>query len=177
MIVLKELLPGCFLLRPKRVDDRRGSFVKTYHEGMCRALGVQLDIREEFYSVSRKDVIRGMHFQLPPHEHNKLVYCSHGAVRDVLLDLRKGPGYGGVASAEISAENAHLVFIPKGVAHGFVALTDEALMLYKTSTVHSPESDCGILWDSFKFDWRCALPILSERDANHLPLAKFVSPF
>ena len=177
MEILKELLPGCFLLQPNRFEDSRGSFVKTYHEGLCKTLGVNLEIREEFYSVSRKNVIRGMHFQLPPHEHDKLVYCTRGAVMDVLLDLRKGPGYGKVVSAELSGENAHLVFIPKGIAHGFAALTDEALMLYKTSTVHAPESDCGIRWDSFGFDWGIAEPIISTRDQQHSVLADFVSPF
>lgn len=177
MEILKELHPGCFLLQPMRYEDQRGSFVKTYHEGICKALGVNLEIREEFYSVSRKNVIRGMHFQLPPQAHDKLVYCTRGAVTDVLLDLRKGPGYGKVASAELSGENAHLVFIPKGVAHGFAALTDEALMLYKTSTVHAPESDCGIRSDSFGFDWGIAEPIISARDQQHSLFADFVTPF
>ncbi|MCW2312611.1 dTDP-4-dehydrorhamnose 3,5-epimerase family protein [Rhodoferax antarcticus] len=177
MEILKELLPGCFLLQPNRFVDSRGSFVKTYHEGLCEALGVNLEIREEFYSVSRKNVIRGMHFQLPPNEHDKLVYCTRGAVTDVQLDLRKGPGYGKVAFAELSGENAHLVFIPKGIAHGFAALTDEALMLYKTSTVHAPESDCGIRWDSFGFDWGIAKPIISARDQQHSVLVDFISPF
>ena len=177
MEILKELLPGCFLLQPKRFEDSRGSFVKTYHEGLCKTLGVNLEIREEFYSVSRKNVIRGMHFQLPPHEHDKLVNCTRGVVCDVLLDLRKGPGYGGVASVELSGEDSRLVFMPKGIAHGFSALTDEALMLYKTSTVHAPESDCGIRWDSFGFDWGMPMPIISTRDQQHNLFANFESPF
>ena len=152
METLKELLPGCFLLQPKRFEDQRGSFVKTHHEGQSETLGVNLDIKEEFYSVSHKNVVRGMHFQLPPHAHEKLVYCTRGVVTDVLLDLRQGPVYGKVASAELSGNNAYLVFIPKGIAHGFAALTAEALMLYKTTTVHAPQSDCGIRWDSFGFE-------------------------
>ena len=177
MEVLKELLPGCFLLQPKRFEDERGLFVKTYHDGLCQALGVNLDIREEFYSVSYKNVLRGMHFQLPPHAHDKLVYCTCGVVTDVLLDLRKGPDYGKVASVQLSGENAHLVFIPEGVAHGFTALTDKALMLYKTSTVHAQEADCGIRWDSFGFNWGVVEPIMSARDQQHSLLADFVSPF
>ena len=177
MEILKELLPGCTLLQPKRFEDQRGLFAKTYHEGLCQALGVSLNIQEEFYSVSHKNVLRGMHFQLPPHAHDKLVYCTRGVVMDVLLDLRKGPGYGKVASVELSGENTQLVFIPKGVAHGFVALTDQALMIYKTSTVHSPESDCGIRWNSFDFNWGMGEPIMSARDQQHSALADFVSPF
>ncbi len=177
MELLKELLPGCMLLQPKRFEDQRGCFVKTYHEGLCAMLGVQLDIREEFYSVSHKDVIRGMHFQLPPHAHDKLVYCPLGAVCDVLLDLRAGAGYGRVASAQLSGANGQLIFIPQGIAHGFVALAHDSLMIYKTTTVHTPESDCGIRWDSFGFDWGLSQPSLSDRDQKHPPLASFSTPF
>lgn len=177
MKLLKELLPDCFLLEPSRFEDTRGTFVKTYHEGIYKSLGVNLDIQEEFYSISRKDVIRGMHFQLPPHDHDKLVYCTRGGVRDVLLDLRKGPGYGKAATVDLSGKNALMVFIPKGIAHGFVALTEEALMMYKTSTVHTASADCGIRWNSFGFDWQVAAPILSLRDEQHSEFADFISPF
>ena len=177
MEIVKELLSGCFLLQPVRIEDLRGSFVKTYHEGICAGLGIKLEIREEFYSVSHKGVLRGMHFQLPPHAHDKLVYCPHGTVLDVLIDIRTGKDYGRVASAQLSGENGHIIFIPKGIAHGFMALTDAALMLYKTSTVHAPESDHGVRWDSFGFNWDIAQPILSKRDQQHISLDDFVSPF
>jgi dTDP-4-dehydrorhamnose 3,5-epimerase/CDP-3, 6-dideoxy-D-glycero-D-glycero-4-hexulose-5-epimerase len=144
---------------------------------MYAALGLNLEIREEFYSISQKNVLRGMHFQLPPHAHDKLVYCTRGAVLDVLLDLRRGEGYGLVASAQLSGQNGQLIFIPKGIAHGFVALTDESLMLYKTSTEHVPESDCGIRWDSFGFGWDVDQPITSARDEKHATFSDFVSPF
>ena len=177
MKLIKELLPGCFLLQPNRFEDQRGCFVKTYHVGLCTELGANLDIREEFYSISHKNVVRGMHFQLSPHAHEKLVYCTRGAVLDVLLDLRHGDYYGRVASAQLSCENGHLIYIPKGIAHGFVALMDESLMLYKTSTVHTPESDCGIRWDSFGFDWGVDQPIISVRDTQHATFENFASPF
>jgi dTDP-4-dehydrorhamnose 3,5-epimerase/CDP-3, 6-dideoxy-D-glycero-D-glycero-4-hexulose-5-epimerase len=177
MRVLQELLPGCFLLQSQRFEDSRGLFVKTYHEELFKSLGVSLEIREEFYSVSRRDVLRGMHFQLPPHAHDKLVYCAKGTVKDVLLDLRKGPGYGKSVSVELCGESAHLLFIPIGIAHGFAVLSDEALMLYKTNTVHAPQADSGIHWDSFGFDWGVTAPILSARDQKHHSLANFLSPF
>lgn len=177
MDILKELLPGCFLLKAKRFEDERGCFVKTYNEGLYKTLGIDMNIREEFYSVSRKNVLRGMHFQLPPHEHEKHVYCTHGVVRDVLLDLRTGPTYGNVASVELSGCNGRILFIPKGIAHGFLALTEEALMLYKTSTVHAPQADYGIQWDSFGFDWGQVDPIVSTRDQQHISFADFKSPF
>jgi dTDP-4-dehydrorhamnose 3,5-epimerase/CDP-3, 6-dideoxy-D-glycero-D-glycero-4-hexulose-5-epimerase len=177
MKILYELLPGCLLLQPNVFEDSRGSFVKTYHEGLNSSLGANLDIREEFYSTSRKDVIRGMHFQNPPHAHVKMVFCLQGAVRDVLLDLRKGKHYGKVAYAEITDENHNIIFIPKGVAHGFVALTDNALMLYKTNTVHDPAADNGIRWNSFEFNWGVEQPIISDRDKKHIELENFLSPF
>lgn len=177
MKVLQEILPGCFLLEPTCFRDSRGKFVKTYHEGLYKTLGIHLEIREEFYSVSQKGVVRGMHFQSPPYEHDKLVYCIGGAVRDVLLDLRKGSGYGGIASVILSADNINLIYIPKGIAHGFVALTEGALMLYKTNSVHEPEGDKGILWNSFGFDWAVTNPIVSERDQKHKSFVDFKSPF
>ena len=177
MRALQELLPGCFLLQSQRSEDARGSFVKTYNQELFKSLGVSLEIREEFYSVSRRDVLRGMHFQLPPHAHDKLVCCAKGKVKDVLLDLRKGLGYGKSASVELCGESAHLLFIPIGIAHGFAVLSDEALMLYKTSTVHAPQADCGIHWDSFGFEWGVIAPILSVRDQQHETLADFLSPF
>lgn len=177
MELLKELLPGCFLLKSKRIEDQRGFFVKTYQKNLYEALGLQVEVQEEFYSMSHKNVIRGMHFQLPPYAHDKLVHCICGEVLDVLVDLRAGPGYGCVASAKLSGENGCLVFIPKGVAHGFSTLTDKALMLYKTSTVHVPEFDCGIRWDSIGLDWGVSFPIISDRDGQHAVLSDFKSPF
>lgn len=177
MELLEELLPGCVLLQPKRFYDQRGSFVKTYHEGLFKELGIDFEVREEFYSVSHKNVIRGMHFQLPPHDHDKLVYCARGAVNDVILDLRKGPGYGRVASVILSEDDGKVLFIPRGIAHGFASLVDQTLMLYKTSVVHKPEADCGIRWDSFGFHWGISEPIVSLRDQQHSKLDYFDSPF
>lgn len=177
MEIVKELLPGCFLIKPNRFEDNRGVFVKTYHEDIFKSMGCAQEVREEFYSVSHKNVVRGMHFQLPPHDHEKIVFCTHGSVLDVLLDLRQGRTYGTTASAELSLENGYIICIPKGVAHGFVSHEDQTMMLYKTSTVHNPGSDSGIRWDSFGFDWGVAAPVLSSRDINHRQFHDFVSPF
>jgi len=173
----RELLPGAMLVALKRFEDARGSFVKTYARGAFEAAGIGFDFREEFYSFSRKDVVRGMHFQLPPHDHVKLVTCPAGAVLDVLVDLRRGPGYGRVASVVLSADEPALLVIPKGIAHGFKALRDDSLMVYKTSTEHAPSHDAGIRWDSFGFDWDVEAPIVSARDAAHPALSDFSSPF
>jgi dTDP-4-dehydrorhamnose 3,5-epimerase/CDP-3, 6-dideoxy-D-glycero-D-glycero-4-hexulose-5-epimerase len=173
----EEILPGCFVIEPVKFKDHRGVFVKTFHELLFKEAGVVFETREEFYSVSTKDTLRGMHFQIPPHDHDKLVYCTRGRVLDVLLDLRAGPSFGKSVSVELSAENMLELFIPKGIAHGFLSLSDESLMLYKTSTFHNPQYDRGIRWNSFGFDWGLRAPITSKRDDEHPEFAAFETPF
>ncbi len=172
-----ELLPGVRHVKLRQFGDLRGSFVKTYARSVFDANGEPFDLREEFYSFSHKDVIRGMHFQLPPHDHVKLVYCPVGTVLDVLVDLRAGPGQGRVASVVLSGDEPAILCIPTGIAHGFKSLSDNSLMVYKTSTEHAPSHDTGIRWDSIGFDWSVDAPIVSARDAAHVTLADFVSPF
>lgn len=163
--LIAEPLPGLKIIEPRLFADTRGSFVKTFHESLYRDLGIEFELREEFFSVSRKDVLRGMHFQTPPHAHDKLVYCSHGAVLDVVVDLRRhSPTYGQYTSVELSAENRLLFFIPTGFAHGFVSLRDDSCMIYKTNAVYAPENDTGIRWDSFGFAWPVSEVVVSERD-------------
>lgn len=177
MLQATELLPGAFHLPLVRLCDARGAFVKTHALGALARLGIHFELREEFYSLSRRDVIRGMHFQLPPHDHDKIVYCPQGRALDVLLDLREGPSYGQSCGVLLDAQEPALVFIPRGVAHGFKALENETLMVYKTSSEYVPTHDAGVLWNSFGFDWSCAAPVLSERDCRHPPLRDFDSMF
>lgn len=176
-LALLELLPGAWLHKLNRFTDTRGSFVKTISRRPLQAAGLDFDFAEEFYSTSNKGVVRGLHFQLPPHDHVKLVYCAVGAVQDVLLDLRRGPGYGKAVAIELREDLPQLLVIPRGVAHGFRCLMDGSLMVYKTSTEHAPTHDAGIRWDSFGFDWGVAEATLSERDARHPTLAQFSTPF
>jgi dTDP-4-dehydrorhamnose 3,5-epimerase len=169
---------GLVLLQPRLFADHRGIFVKTFHEPLFRELGIAFQPREEFYSTSAKDVLRGMHFQLPPCAHAKLVYCPAGRVLDVALDLRRNSAtYGRAFARELSAANRELLFIPAGFAHGFLALADDALLVYKTDAVHSPAHDTGIAWNSFGFAWPVANPILSERDRKFPAWGEFQSPF
>jgi dTDP-4-dehydrorhamnose 3,5-epimerase len=175
---LPEPLPGVRRLEPRLFRDDRGAFVKTYHQEDFAALGLDLSMREEYYSVSHRGVLRGMHFQVPPENHAKLVYCVSGRVLDVVLDLRRSsPTFGRSAGLELSAQNRHLLQIPTGVAHGFLALEADSILVYKTTTVHSPAHDAGIRWDSFGFAWGMTAPIISPRDAGFPALHEFVSPF
>jgi dTDP-4-dehydrorhamnose 3,5-epimerase len=167
-------------LEPKTFTDQRGDFVKTFHETALRELGLPFEIKEEFYSTSHKNVVRGMHFQLPPADHIKLVYCLKGAVLDVVVDLRRNsPTFGRAHAEELSETNHRGFYIPAGFAHGFLSLTEGALMIYKTSTVHTPACDAGIHWNSFGFAWPldAGAPIVSKRDAEFVPLAEFNTPF
>ncbi|GAB4249664.1 MAG: dTDP-4-dehydrorhamnose 3,5-epimerase [Candidatus Methylacidiphilales bacterium] len=173
-----QVIPGLVLVEPKVFCDERGVFVKTFHEAIWREAGIHFVVQEEFYSTSRAGVLRGMHFQVPPQAHDKIVTCLHGAVLDVVVDLRVGsPTFGRWQSFDLSEDNRHVLFIPAGLAHGFLARTDGCLVHYKTSTMHSPENDRGIRWDSFGMDWGEAAPLVSPRDAGFPALAHFESPF
>jgi len=171
-------LPGLQIIRPRVFRDERGCFVKTFHAGQFRELGLNFEPHEEFFSTSAKGVLRGMHFQRPPAAHAKLVYCVAGSVLDVVLDLRKNcPTFGHSCARELSAANHDMFFIPVGFAHGFLALDDGATMVYQTNTIHSPEHDAGVRWDSFGFDWPVNNPVLSDRDQKFPSLRDFSSPF
>lgn len=176
MRILEELLAGTYVLELPRSQDRRGFFVKTFQESMLRAVGLSFDLKEEFYSASLRDVIRGMHFQVPPHDHQKLVYCVAGEVDDVLVDLRPGTGYGRVAHARLCAEQPRLLFIPSGIAHGFRSLSDDSVLVYKTSAEYAPAFDHGVRWDSIGFDWGIKQPVVSDRDSA-FPLLKELPKF
>lgn len=133
---------------------------------------------EEYYSVSHKNVLRGMHFQSPPKEHTKLVYCVFGEVIDAVVDLRIGsPAYGKFELFDLSAEKANIIYISPGLAHGFYVVSEKAILLYKVSTMYSPEYDTGIHWNSVSIPWPNKTPIVSQRDDKLSPFLEFRSPF
>lgn len=178
MKIHSQPLPGAFVIEPRVFEDARGVFIKTFHAADFAALSMEFHPQEEYFSTSHRNVLRGLHFQLPPHEHEKFVYCIRGAVLDVILDLRRGSqGYGKSAGIELTAQNRRLLFLPKGLAHGFLALEDNTVIVCKTSTVHALSADAGIRWDSFGFSWPVENPVLSERDRALPALAGFNSPF
>lgn len=179
MFTVKETrLLGCFEVQPRVLDDERGRFVKVFHEDEFKKLDLETIFREEYYSHSRRGVIRGMHFQMPPSDHVKLVYCVHGEVLDVVLDLRKGsPTYGQAEYKKLSADRGNYLYIPKGFAHGFCATSDIATLVYKVSTVYDPLRDTGVLWNSFDFNWPTSEPVISARDSSFNSLSDFDSPF
>ncbi len=163
--------------RPELLDlahflDDRGSLTKCFS-----SQNTPIPIKESFYSHSHKDVIRGMHFQIPPHDHEKIIHVITGEIRDVLLDIRKNsPTFGECFTFILSEEKKQALFIPKGFAHGFHSLK-ESTVLYLLSTTYHPPSDQGIRYDSFGYDWGINHPTLSKRDLEFLPFKSFASTF
>jgi dTDP-4-dehydrorhamnose 3,5-epimerase len=170
-------IPGCYELQPTVRPDARGSFVKTFHKEAFQERGLVQEFAEEYFTFSHQGVLRGMHFQVPPHDHTKIVCAATGRVIDVLVDLRKGsPSFGTAAALELSASKANMVYIARGVAHGFYA-QEEALLFYKVTSVYAAPFDKGVRWDSFGFQWPSFNPILSDRDRQLPALRDFNSPF
>jgi len=171
-------LPDAKLITMPAFYDARGSFVKTFHDTTLKNSGIDFNLRESYFSLSNKDVIRGMHFQLPPHHHAKIVFCPQGAILDVIVDLRKNSAtFGEYFAHELSAENHKAYYIPEGFAHGFKSLTDDAITYYLVSSEYSQQYDTGILYNSIGFDWQVKGPVISERDLSFLTLNGFDSPF
>lgn len=148
-----------------RQADDRGVFFKPFHQSSLREAGIAFETKESICSVSKKNVVRGMHYQAGDHAQAKLVYCPHGAILDVILDIRpQSPTYGVYDAVELSADNGYALYIPEGFAHGFLALTDDAVTSYLMTAEYHPASDKGIRWDSFGFRWPVEQPVISARD-------------
>lgn len=171
-------LAGAYEIDMAFAQDARGIFIKTFNCVQLKDAGIEFNLQESYYSTSHQNVIRGMHFQLPPHQHSKIVFCPCGSIIDVILDLRiQSSTYGMFHTIEMNEHNHKAVYIPEGFAHGFKALTDDAMTYYLVSSVYDKEHDTGILYNSFGYDWEIPKPIISLRDLSFLSLANFDSPF
>jgi dTDP-4-dehydrorhamnose 3,5-epimerase len=171
-------LAGCFLVKLHALHDERGHLVKTIQSSVFKEHGLEEGFRECFYSTSFANVLRGLHFQLPPSDHAKLVYCLTGAIFDVALDLRVGsPTYGQHEVHELSAGAGNAVYLARGIAHGFYVREAPALTVYHATSEYDPARDAGIRWDSIDAAWPTDAPIVSERDRSFISLAEFQSPF
>lgn len=168
MQTISTNMDGLFEIENKVFHDARGKFVKTFHNDTFVANNLDCDFKESFYSVSNKDVLRGMHFQKPPHDHAKLVYVVAGEILDVAVDIRNdSETFGCYYATNLSFDNAKSLYMSRGFAHGFLTLSDSATVVYMTTSVHSPDDDSGIKWDCFGFDWNgITNPIVSDRDSK-----------
>jgi dTDP-4-dehydrorhamnose 3,5-epimerase len=178
MNIIPGTLDGIRIIEPDTFPDDRGGLTKIFHKAVFAEHGMNTTFEESYYSTSKKDVIRGMHFQIPPHDHIKLVYVPQGKIMDVVVDIRKGsPTYGKFETFELSAENHKMIYIPSGFAHGFVSLEDDSQVVYLQSTMRSADHEGGISYDSFGVDWNVENPIVSKRDQTFQKLADYQTPF
>ena len=162
-------LPGVYIIEPTVYHDNRGYFYESYSEDKFNALGLKYNFVQENQSNSKIGVLRGLHFQLPPFAQTKLVRVTKGYVLDVAVDIRIGsPTFGKYVSVVLSETNHKQLLIPRGFAHGFITLSEEATLQYKCDNPYSPECEGSIAWDDpdIKIDWPLIERdiILSEKD-------------
>jgi dTDP-4-dehydrorhamnose 3,5-epimerase len=178
MKITETKIPGVYTIETDLFGDERGSFAKTFNWDFFNKIGLSTDFKENFYSISNKDVIRGMHIQIPPKDHSKLVFVTKGSILDVVLDIRQGsPTYGQYSALEISEKNHKMIYMPPGCAHGFLSLEDGSCTVYLQTSTYSSEHDTGIRPDSFGLDWGVNNPIISKRDQGFQTLEEFETTF
>jgi dTDP-4-dehydrorhamnose 3,5-epimerase len=171
------------LLTPIRHGDPRGFFSETYRADAFAAHGVDATFVQDNHALStQKGVLRGLHFQVPPHAQGKLVRCTRGAILDVGVDIRVGsPTYGRHVAVELSAANWHQLWVPPGFAHGYVTLQDDCEVIYKVTDYYAPECDRGIAWDdpALGIDWKIPADgvILSDKDKKNPRLSDAAPAF
>ncbi len=162
-------IPGLFVLQPQVFEDHRGHFFESYNAQKFAGHGLDLVFVQDNQSQSAYGVVRGLHYQLPPHAQTKLVRVLQGTILDVALDIRQGsPTFGRHFAIELSAENKKQLFIPKGFAHGFSVLSEKAVVMYKCDAFYNKESDAGILFNdpALGIDWKLPADrvIVSDKD-------------
>ena len=161
-------IPDVVLVKPKVFGDNRGFFMETYKKSEFIKNGITDEFVQDNHSKSGAKVLRGLHYQEPPYGQAKLVRCPRGRIYDVAVDIRpNSKTFGKYVKVELSEENKFMLYIPDGFAHGFVVLSDEAELLYKTSGEYAPQADRGIIWNDndINIDWNIDFePILSEKD-------------
>lgn len=181
MNATKLKIDGLQIIETRKFHDDRGYFFESFNLNKFReAVGKPVDFVQDNVSVSNRNVLRGMHFQVPPHAQGKLVSVLRGSVLDVAIDLRSdSPTYGQHESVVLSAENGLQFWIPEGFAHGFLALEDETLFSYKCTQFYHPQSERSLQWNDphFAIDWGIKDPIISSKDADNELFSIFVSPF
>ena len=178
MKITPTALPGVLLLEPKVHGDSRGFFLESWNrQAFDAAVGYEVHFVQDNHSRSARGVLRGLHYQLPPHAQGKLVRVVQGAVFDVAVDVRRGsPTFGRWEGIELSAENHRQLWIPPGFAHGFLVLSETADFLYKTTGYYVPASERAIRWDDphIGIEWPLSgtSPILSAKDSAAASLAE-----
>lgn len=182
MNVIKTEFEGLVILEPKVFEDHRGFFMESYNKQVLEANGINYDFIQDNQSKSSFGVLRGLHFQNPPHAQTKLVRALQGRIIDAVVDIRKSsPTYGKSFTIELSAENKRQLLVPKGFAHGFSVLSETAEILYKCDSFYNKESEGGLMYNdpAFNIDWGLSESdiILSEKDKAYNPFINLNSQF
>ena len=180
MTITETNLRGLFILEPRVFEDKRGYFFESYNNETFKKAGLDLNFVQDNQSKSQKGVLRGLHFQNPPHSQGKLVQVIKGGVFDVAVDIRlNSPTYGQHLGFELSEENKKMLFIPEGFAHGFLTLKDETIFSYKCTNFYNPKSESAIIWNDkdLNINWQVNDPLVSEKDQQALSFLDFESQF
>ena len=176
----KTDIEGLLVVDPLVHKDDRGYFFESYNLKNYKDIGVNINFVQDNQSCSKKNVLRGLHFQKPPYAQAKLVSVIKGSVLDVVVDIRKeSPTYGKNYSVILSSINKKMLFIPEGFAHGFLTLEDDTILSYKCSNFYNKESEDSLLWNDFNLniEWGIKDPILSEKDKQAKSFSEFKSLF
>jgi dTDP-4-dehydrorhamnose 3,5-epimerase len=176
VIFTATILKGAFLIEPERREDERGFFARIWCRQEFEEHGIDFSVVQCNVSYNkRKGTLRGMHYQLPPHEEAKFVLCTRGSIYDVIIDLRRSSStFGQHLAVSLTAQNRRALYIPKGFAHGFQTLGDETEVLYLMSEFYVPGSARGVRWNdsAFGIKWPADERIISERDQNYPDFAE-----
>lgn len=180
MKINKTFIKDLLILEPQLFKDERGFFYESYNKNNLDKI-INIVFIQDNESKSNKGVIRGLHFQKPPFEQTKLVRCVSGKILDIVVDIRKNSKtYGKSFSVELSSKNNKQLLVPKGFAHGFQVLSEEATVNYKVDQYYNPDSDSGIIWNDkdLSIDWNLDIkPILSDKDLKLKSFRELKSPF
>lgn len=180
MIFEKTGFDGLMLIKPRVFEDSRGAFFESYNHRLFSENGISDVFVQDNQSFSTKNVLRGIHFQIPPFAQSKLVRVNTGAVIDVAIDLRKNSKtFGKHFKIELTEQNKFMLYIPKGFGHAFLSLSDNTVFNYKCDALYNKESERSIFWNdlSLNIDWGILTPLLSDKDKVAPLFNEFVSPF
>jgi len=176
LIFTETKLKGAFIIELEKLEDERGFFARTWDQKLFEENGLNSRIVQCDISFNQlKGTIRGMHFQIPPHEEAKVVSCIKGKIFDVIIDLRSSSEtYKNWFSVELNDQNKKMLYIPEGFAHGFQTLEDNTLVNYQMSEFYSPEHARGVRWNdkSFHIDWPLKKTIISKKDLSYQSFEK-----
>lgn len=171
---------GLVEIIPRKLGDARGFFFESYSYHIFAKNGITTEFLQDNQSISQRGVLRGLHFQKPPYAQAKLVRVATGRALDVAVDIRKNsPTYGRYIACELDAERNNMFYIPEGFAHGFAALEDNTIFLYKCSNYYQPASEGGLLWNdpNLEINWQLTEPVISPKDQALPRLKEFATPF